>query len=214
MQNRFIYMSLLLAVSAIMFSTISPVGATTIVDFNDLVDMQFVGHPRYTGLTFSTNWRAANMSKGRYDATGYPPHSTPIQVWTGAPGEPTPWSHTGIIDFTSAHPVFDPVFEVDGWICAGQAEVNITVYDLAGFELWSTTVLPNYGSSTYFSYKDTLGEIKTVYFEGTDYWFLDDFSYTKKIAAVPEFQLALPVITSLAAAICITVRKRSSTNRG
>ncbi len=76
------------------FSTIEAQAAGPIkIDFNDLTEQQFVG-THYPGLTFSPEWRAADHTTGQYNTAGYPPHSWPIQIWTGAYGTPEPWGNT------------------------------------------------------------------------------------------------------------------------
>lgn len=142
------------------------------IDFNDLTEQQFVG-THYTGLTFSPEWRAADHTTGGYNTAGYPPHSWPVQIWTGTYGHPEPWSNTGRIDFAS------PVSQFGGWFCADYGTVYLEAYDAGGTLVASNSLGPNYGSSSYLSVSDSQGRIKYVIIHDTsNYWSVDDLEYT------------------------------------
>lgn len=141
------------------------------IDFNDLTEKQFVG-THYPGLTFSPEWRAADHTTGAYNTEGYPPHSWPIQIWTGTYGHPEPWSDTGRIDFDSA------VSQFGGWFCADYGTVYLEAYDSGDTLLASNSLGPNYGSSSYLSVSDPQGRIKYVIIHDTsNYWSVDDIEY-------------------------------------
>jgi len=142
------------------------------INFDDLTDKQFVG-THYVGLTFSPEWRVADMRTGEYNTAGYPPHSWPMQVWTGTYGQPAPWGNSGKITFDF------PVSQVGGWFCADTGTVYVEAYDSSGTLITSGTVGPNYGSNTYLSVSDASGRIKyVVIHDESNYWSMDDFTYT------------------------------------
>jgi GH25 family lysozyme M1 (1,4-beta-N-acetylmuramidase) len=176
---RITIISLLVALS---LAVVLPISATEAqasgpitIDFNDLADQQFVG-THYPGLTFSPEWRAADHMTGKYNTAGYPPHSWPIQIWTGAYGEPEPWSNTGRIDFD-----FE-VSQVGGWFCADYGTVYLEAYDAGGALVASNSLGPNYGSNSYLSVSDSQGGIKYVIIhDASNYWSVDNLEYTPAV---------------------------------
>lgn len=139
----------------------------TVIDFEDLVEGQFVG-THYPGLIFSSEWRCGDTATGKYNDSAYPPHSPTKALWTGLT------HNAGTIWFDT------PVRFVEGWFSALHG-VFIDAYDTNGNLLkWGYTQA--YGSSAPIQISVPLSSnpIKyVVVHDSADYWIMDDFAYSE-----------------------------------
>jgi hypothetical protein len=143
---------------------------STVIDFDDLTEGQFVG-THYSGLTFSPEWRAAEYDNG-YNWFGYPYTTYPCVVWTGTAGFPAPYGNSGTITFDSSASSFGAYF------CADYGTVYVEAYDASDTLLDSAVVPSNYGSADYASVSDSLGRIKYVLIHDTsNFWTMDSMDY-------------------------------------